>query len=85
MGKLINDFLSTPIPPAITQSHMWHNVAHNLFADELPLVRVKAGPMCENVDQIQALLKQYGYDGPVERSTISIRTAASIQLTRRRS
>lgn len=60
-------------------NHAIPYVAHNLFSDRLPLVRVKAGPMCENVDQIKALLKQYGYDVPVERSTIPIRPAASIQ------
>jgi hypothetical protein len=54
-------------------------VAHNLFSERLPLVRVKAGPICENMDQIKTLLKQHGYDVPVERSTIPIRPAASIQ------
>jgi hypothetical protein len=54
-------------------------VAHNLFSDRLPLVRIKTGPICENMDQIKALLRQYGYDVPVERSTIPIRPAASIQ------
>jgi hypothetical protein len=47
-------------------------VAHKLFSDRLPLVRVKAGPICQNVDQIEGLLKQYGYDVPVERSTVEI-------------
>jgi hypothetical protein len=54
-------------------------VAHNLFSARLPLVRIKAGPICENMDQIRGLLNQYGYDVPVERSTIPIRPAASIQ------
>jgi hypothetical protein len=54
-------------------------VAHNLFSDRLPLVRIKAGPICEKMDQIKDLLKQYRYDVPVERSTIPIRLAASIQ------
>jgi hypothetical protein len=54
-------------------------VAHNLFVDRLPLVRVKAAPMCEKMDEIEALLKQYGYNVPVERSTIPMRAAASIQ------
>jgi len=54
-------------------------VAHNLFSDRLPLVRIKAGPICETMDQIKGLLKQYGYDVPIERSTIPIRAAASIQ------
>jgi hypothetical protein len=54
-------------------------VAHNLFSDRLSLVRAKAGPMCANMDQIKDLLKQYGYDVPVECSTIPIRTAASIE------
>jgi len=54
-------------------------VAHNLFSDRLPLVRIKAGPICEKMDPIKDLLKQYGYDVPVERSTIPIRPAASIQ------
>lgn len=54
-------------------------VAHDLFSDKLPLVRIKAGPLCERVDQIKDILKQYGYNAPVERSTIPIRSAASIQ------
>lgn len=54
-------------------------VAHNLFSDRLPLVRIKAGPICEGMDQIKGLLEQYGYDIPVERSIIPIRSAASIQ------
>lgn len=54
-------------------------VEHNLFSPRLPLVRIKAGPICEGMDQIKGLLKQYGYDVPVERSTIPIRSAASIQ------
>jgi hypothetical protein len=54
-------------------------VAHNLFSGRLPLVRVKTGPICENVEQIKDVLKQYGYDVPVERSTIPIRPAALIQ------
>ena len=54
-------------------------VAHNLFFDKLPLVRVKIGPICECMNQIKGLLKQYGYDIPVERSTIPIRAAVSIQ------
>jgi hypothetical protein len=54
-------------------------VAHNLFSDRLPLVRVKAGPICESMEQIKGLLKKYGYDVPVERSIIPIRPAASIQ------
>jgi hypothetical protein len=41
-------------------------IAHNLFAKKLPIVRVKAGPLCENVDQIKALLTQHAYDVPVE-------------------
>jgi DUF2971 family protein len=54
-------------------------VAHDLFSDRLPLVRVKIGPICEEMDQIKNLLKQYGYDVPVDRSTIPIRHATSIQ------
>lgn len=54
-------------------------VAHNLFSHRLPLVRIKVGPLCEKMDQIKELLSQYGYDVPVERSTIPIRAAASIQ------
>lgn len=54
-------------------------VPHNLFSGRLPLVRVKAGPLCESMDQIKRLLKHYGYEVPVERSTIPIRAAASIQ------
>ena len=53
-------------------------VAHNLFSDRLPLVRVKVGPVCESMDQIKDLLKRYSYDVPVERSTIPMRSAASI-------
>lgn len=45
-------------------------VAHKLFSDSLPLVRIKVGPICENIDQIKDLLKQHGYGVPVERSTI---------------
>jgi len=54
-------------------------VAHNLFSERLPIVRVKVGPICENLNQIEGLLAQHGYDVPVERSTIPIRSAASIQ------
>jgi hypothetical protein len=54
-------------------------VAHNLFSERLPLVRVKAGPFCQNMDQIKSLLQEYGYDVPVESSAIPIRSAASIQ------
>jgi hypothetical protein len=54
-------------------------VAHNLFSDRLPLIRIKTGPISENIGQITDLLKQYGYDVPVERSTIPIRPASSIQ------
>ena len=54
-------------------------IAHNLFSDRLPLVRIKAGPICEEMDRIKGLLKQYSYDVRVERSTIPIRPAASIQ------
>jgi hypothetical protein len=53
--------------------------AHNLFSDKLPLVRVKVGPIVEDTDQIQTLLKQYGYDVPVSKSAIPLRTAASIK------
>lgn len=54
-------------------------VAHNLFSGRLPLVRIKAGPICENMDQIKDISKRYGYDVPVERSTIPIRVSASIR------
>jgi hypothetical protein len=54
-------------------------LAHNLFAERLPIVRVKTGPLCENVDQTETLLKQHGFDVPIERSAVPIRTAASIQ------
>jgi hypothetical protein len=47
-------------------------IAHDLFSARLPLVRVKVGPICQNVDKIQGLLKQYGYDVPLERSTVEI-------------
>lgn len=50
-------------------------VAHKLFSDRLPLVRVKAGPICENVEQIKGLLKQCGYDIPVERSKVELWSA----------
>lgn len=51
-------------------------VAHNLFFDRLPLVRVRIGPACENIDQIRDVLKRYGYDVPVERSTLPTRAAS---------
>jgi hypothetical protein len=54
-------------------------IAHNLFSDRLPLVRIKVGPICEEMDRIKGILKQSGYDVRVERSTVPIRTAASIQ------
>ena len=54
-------------------------VAHNLFSQKLPLVRIKVGPICEKMDEIKSLLNQYGYNVPVERSTIPIRAAASIK------
>ncbi len=54
-------------------------VAHNLFFDRLPLVRIKAGPICERMNEIEDLLKQYGYNVPVEISKIPLRTPTSIQ------
>ena len=54
-------------------------IAHNLFANRLPIVRVKAGPMCEDMKKIDTLLKRHGYDVPIYGSTIPIRPAASIQ------
>jgi hypothetical protein len=60
-------------------NHAIPYIAHNLFSNKLPLVRVKAGPMCESIEQINALLMRYGYDVPVERSAIPIRPAESIQ------
>lgn len=54
-------------------------VAHNLFSKRLPLVRIKTGPICEKMHQIKDLLKQYGYEVPIECSTVPIRPAASIQ------
>jgi len=53
-------------------------IAHHLFSERLPLVRIKVGPICEEMDRIKGILKQSGYDVRVERSTIPIRTAASI-------
>ena len=50
-------------------------IAHNLFSNKLPLVRVKAGWMCESLEQIDALLTRYGYHVPVEHSAIPIRPA----------
>ena len=60
-------------------NHAIPYVAHNLFADRLPLVRVKVGPMCESADKVGTLLKQYGFEIPIESSTIPIRPAASIE------
>ena len=54
-------------------------LAHNLFSEKIPLVRVKVGPLVEDTDQIQALLQQYGYDVPVSKSAIPLRTAAAIK------
>jgi DUF2971 family protein len=55
-------------------NHSTPYIAHNLFSEKLPLVRVKAGPLCEKIDQIKALLGKYGYSVPVERSVIPIRS-----------
>ena len=55
-------------------------VAHNLFSNKLPLVRVKVGPMTDNIDQVRTLLTQYGYNIPISKSNISLRTAGSIKF-----
>jgi hypothetical protein len=54
-------------------------LAHNLFSERLPIVRVKVGPMNENVEAVKAALKKYGYDVPVTKSAVPLRAAASIK------
>jgi hypothetical protein len=56
-------------------------VAHNLFSEKLPITRVKVGPLVESTEPIKILLKQYGYDVPITKSTVPLRTAASIKYT----
>jgi hypothetical protein len=54
-------------------------IAHTLFSEKLPITRIKVGPLVEGTEQVDTLLKQYGYDVAVTKSTVPLRTAASIK------
>lgn len=43
-------------------------LAHNLFSEKLPITQVLAGPLCEDIAQIQELLDKHGYKVPVAHS-----------------
>lgn len=54
-------------------------VAHNLFCEErLPIARVMVGPLCEEYETIQEMLKTYGYDVLLSRATSPLRRAYKI-------
>lgn len=52
-------------------------VSHNLFAEKLPLVRVEIGPLCNDINQIRDALLQAGYNIPITKSSIPLRTTNS--------
>ena len=54
-------------------------IAHNLFSEKLPIVQVKVGPLNEDIEKVKAALKHHGYDVPVTKSAVPLRTAASIK------
>lgn len=54
-------------------------LAHNLFSQRLPLIRVKVGPLNENTDTVKEALHTYGYDIPVAKSAVPLRAATSIK------
>jgi hypothetical protein len=54
-------------------------LTHNLFSEKLPIVRVKVGPLNENIESVKALLEQYGYNVPVTKSAVPLRAATSIR------
>jgi hypothetical protein len=46
----------------------------NLFCgNKLPIVEIKAGPLCMELERIQAAIEQNGYECPVTRSGIPLR------------
>lgn len=54
-------------------------IAHNLFSEKLPIMQVKVGPLNDDIEQIKAMLKNHGYDVPVTKSAVPLRTTASIK------
>jgi len=54
-------------------------IAHNLFRNKLPIVQVKVGPLNENFDQVKAILEHHGYNVPIAKSAVPLRTTASIK------
>ena len=49
-------------------------VAHDLFsAERLPIVRVMTGPLCDQHEAVEEMLKKGGYDVPVIRSPSPLR------------
>jgi hypothetical protein len=60
-------------------NHAIPYIAHNLFCEKLPIVRVKAAPLNEDVEQVKAILEHHGYNVPVNKSTVPLRAAASIK------
>lgn len=54
-------------------------LAHNLFQTKLPITQVLAGPLCQDMSQIQELLDKYEYKAVVTKSAIPIRSANEIR------
>jgi hypothetical protein len=50
-------------------------IASNLFQEsgKLPITKVILGPLCTKIDKIGEILKQNGYDIPVEKSAMPLR------------
>lgn len=44
-------------------------VSHNLFSEKLPIRQVRLGPLFKNEKLVLSLLKQYGHEVPVTRSS----------------
>ncbi len=47
----------------------------NLFqtSHQLPITRIRTGPLCEHIDEVQRILDTYGYKVPLILSTIPLR------------
>lgn len=50
-------------------------IASNLFqkSGKLPITKVILGPLCTKIDEISEILKQNGYDIPIENSAVPLR------------
>jgi hypothetical protein len=49
-------------------------VAHNLFQERLPITEVMIGPLCIDGERVQELLRRYGHQANVSRSSIPLRS-----------